>query len=195
MAGSPQKRARAAAIADGTHTPGQSARRRSSGARAPTEAETITVEQCLQLAWTLESAWATIGITRDMGREWGDKGRKDPTGPFGDYARRVDVAREAGLQLLHGRVLDGSADWVQRETTYDAEGAVTKSKETTQRGDHRAAQWVLERADPARFSTRVQDRIEQELRAVLEVLERELDTTTYERVLGELSKLGTSEAL
>jgi hypothetical protein len=197
MPGSPKKRARAAAVASGELTPGQSAKRRESAPREPTGAETATVVQCLELAWTLESAWACIGISRDMGRAWMDRGKANPSGPFGDFAHRVALAREAGVQLLHSRVLEASTGYVRTETTVTIgpEGeSLTKEKRSTERGDWRAAQWALERADPARFTTRVQERLELELRAVFDVLERELDADTCTRVVGELAKLGTSEA-
>ncbi len=197
MAGSPEKRRRRAAVAAGTPAEPQPASRRAKAPRVPAEAETTSVCQALELAWTLESAWAAIGVTRDVGRGWLERGKADPSGPYGDFAHRVALAREAGIQLMHARVLEASTGYVRTETTVTIgpEGeSLTKEKRSTERGDWRAAQWALERADPARFTTRVQERLELELRAVFDVLERELDADTCTRVVGELAKLGTSEA-
>lgn len=190
MPGSPRKRARRAAIDAGTVTPGQTHTRRHVDARHPSEAETAEVCRALEVGWYIETAWAAIGVSRDMGRSWLDRGRNDPEGPYGDHARRVGFAREAGIQLLHQRVLDGSTEATLEERTYDGEGALLKRKTRTERGDVRAAQWALERMDPQRFMSRVRLEVEGEMKAVLDVLERELDAATYARILGAIALLG-----
>lgn len=192
VAGSPKKRAYAEKLASGEIQPGRAPRHRVPPERAPTEPETAAVEQCLGVAWTLESAWAMLGISRTLGRAWLDRGAKDPEGPYGDFARRVAIAREAGIQLLHERVISGGEDGLEEERHFDDEGKLVRSKTKTIRGDWRASQWALERADPARFSAQVQQRIEAELEAVLDVLQRELDQPTYARILDELGKLGSA---
>ncbi len=190
MPGSPRKRARREAIANGTLTPGQSHTRRHADARHPSAEETAEVCRALEVGWYIETAWAAIGVSRDMGRSWLDRGRNDPEGPYGEHARLVGFAREAGIQLLHQRVLDGTTTAQLEERTYDGDGKLTKRKTREERGDVRAAQWALERMDPQRFMARVRLEVEGEMKAVLDTLERELDAPTYTRILGALALLG-----
>lgn len=194
MAGSPKKRARKEAIADGTHKP-QATQRRDRGARVPTEAETAEIVSLLETpGGLLETAWALVGVNRDTGREWLDKGRRQPDGPYGDHARRVAAAREIGIALLHDQVRAAGDVATLEEITYDGDGNVTKRRVKQDRGDWRANAWALERIDPSRFMARVRLELEGELSSVFAVLEGELDPATFARVLEALAKVGTAES-
>lgn len=199
MAGKPKRRERLARVAAGDPTLTRDCtvpRKTFPVTRHPTDEEIDRAISFTRLGSPLETAMAAAAsVDRRTFRAW--LHRADEPGPEqARYVRLRDGLEQAraeavinGLALIQAGARPG--DVVTTTETPDGKTIATRHE----RGDWRAAAWVLERTNPQHFAQRVQVRVEEEIAAVLDALESELDGDTYATVLGIIvRRLGGGEA-
>jgi len=121
--------------------------------------------ELLKLGLGLESACAAVGIDYSTYRRWMLEGQVQARGKFREFFEDVQRAIAQSESTLLRRITEAS------------------------RSDWRAAAWILERRFSERWSAtaRVNLRVEKELEAALDHLQRKMSPAAYQEMLQALA--------
>lgn len=130
--------------------------------------------EAIRIGSHCESAAEFAGVTYSAVCRWVKRGDEEGEGIYYDFGQEYRKARADAELLLLSRVHNASTH------------------------DPRNAQWILERrypehwANSQKIQVQVNEKLDQELDKILDILERKLDARTYIEVLNEIENLQES---